>query len=95
LNEIADQILASAYDKDYDRACAIGLEAVSGPASGSKEVFAALLELTSRLRSECMDRALQKDDHSDEYHRLESLLRKLNELTGQDIYGKPRPTDAS
>lgn len=90
MSEMADRILASINDKDYVRAYLIGLEALDESKVGYEEIVAALRELTARIRSECMDRAISKNDYDKEYIDLEALLRKVNLLTGQDMYGRIR-----
>jgi hypothetical protein len=91
MSAVSDQILASIHDKDYQHAYSVGLDTLTKQPGVHKEVVTALHALASRLRSECMDRALKKNDHSDEYFELESLLRKVNALTGEGMYGKLDP----
>ena len=90
MSGMADRILESINDKDYARAYLIGLEALDESEKGNEEILAALRELTARIRSECMDRAISKDDYNNEYIDFEALLRKVNLLTGQDMYGRIR-----
>jgi hypothetical protein len=71
----------------YKDAYVIGLEALKDPENDHDEIVAVLCDLTARLRSECMDRAVCKSDYGEEYDALEDLLSKANRLTGQDMYG--------
>lgn len=71
----------------YEKAYSIGRDALQEPKCDRENIIAALCELTARLRSDCMSLAVRKLDFGEDYDALENLLRKTNELTGQDMYG--------
>ncbi|WP_287497974.1 hemagglutinin repeat-containing protein [Pandoraea sp. CB10b_02] len=80
---IRTNISVGAYEKAYS----VGRDTLQEPGCDRENIIAALCELTAQLRSVCMELAVQKIDFGTDYDALESLLRKTNELTGQDMYG--------
>lgn len=86
MSELSDRILKNVRAGAYEDAYRVGNEVLSKSREDA-DVMAAMLELSAHLRSECMSLAIQKMDCSQQYVSLESLLRKVNELTGQDMYG--------
>lgn len=75
---------------DYQQAYLLGRDALSGNERGDSSVMSVLCELTARLRAECMSMAVRQADHGREYLALEGLLRQVNNLTDQDMYGNFR-----
>ncbi len=86
LSEFSDHILRDVRAGAYEDAYRIGSEVLSKSREDA-DVMATMLELSAHLRSECMSLATKKIDYGQEYVSLENLLRKVNELTGQDMYG--------
>ncbi|EON12798.1 hypothetical protein [Pandoraea sp. SD6-2] len=86
LSGFSDRILKNIRAGAYGDAYRVGSEALR-KSSGDEDVMAAMLELSAHLRSECMSLAIQKYDYSEKYVSLESLLRRVSNLTGQDMYG--------
>ncbi|CAG9181314.1 hypothetical protein LMG23992_04474 [Cupriavidus laharis] len=87
MSEIADAIRKNIDSSAYEKAYLIGHDALQKSEEEREEIIAALCELTARLRADCMGMAVKKMDSGATYDSLESLLRKVNELTGQDMYG--------
>ena len=87
MSEISDRMRMNISVGDYEEAYSIGRDALQESNCGRDEIIAALCDLTARLRSDCMGLAVKKMDSGADYDALESLLRKANELTGQDMYG--------
>ncbi|WMY07443.1 hypothetical protein [Paraburkholderia phenoliruptrix] len=87
MSEISERIRTNISVGNYEEAYSIGRDALQESAYGRDEIVAALCELTARLRSDCMGLAVRKMDSGADYDALELLLRKTNELTGQDMYG--------
>jgi hypothetical protein len=83
----AEQITAFTVSGDYESAYRVGREALSGGVQDTA-VLSALYALTAKLRSECMDMAVRKADVGDGYFSKENLLRAVNALTGEDMYGR-------
>ncbi|BDD91860.1 hypothetical protein PanNE5_13000 [Pandoraea sp. NE5] len=86
MSEFSDHILRDVRAGAYEDAYRIGSEVLSKSREDA-DVMATMLELSAHLRSECMSLATKKIDYGQEYVSLENLLRKVNELTGQDMYG--------
>jgi len=83
---VAQQIQEHIRVGEYRQACLLGKDSL--PEKGqTSAIFSALLELTSKLRSECMDMAARKADCGREYLAMEQLLREASALTNQDLYG--------
>ncbi|MEX3959237.1 hypothetical protein [Trinickia sp. EG282A] len=87
MSEISDLIRVNISVGGYEKAYSIGRDALQESECDRDEIIAALCELTARLRSDCMGLAVKKNDFGADYDALENLLRKANELTGQDMYG--------
>ncbi|WP_197387905.1 hypothetical protein [Ralstonia pseudosolanacearum] len=85
--EIVNRMRMDIAAGTYEMAYSIGRDVLQDPECGRENVIAALCELKARLRSHCMGLAAQKEDYGADYVALENLLRKANELTGQDMYG--------
>ncbi|CAD6550384.1 hypothetical protein ACFQ3P_24230 [Paraburkholderia sabiae] len=90
MSKPADKIRSNVSIGAYQQAYLLGVNALETAKSDRSDIVAALRDLTARLRSECMERAIQKMDFGPEYEALERLLRNSNELTGQDMYGFPK-----
>jgi hypothetical protein len=90
VNEITDRIRANIHAGDYEHAYSIAHGALQDTQTNRKEVIAVLCELTARLRAYCMDLAIRKMDFGPDYGARENLLRKANEFTGEDIYGRKK-----
>ncbi|MGF6408576.1 hypothetical protein [Paraburkholderia tuberum] len=80
---VREMVRAAAYREAY----LIGRKALEESACDD-EVIAALRDLTTQLRSNCMDLAARKMDVGPEYDALEKLLREANRLIGEDLYGR-------
>ena len=87
MRENINDILENIGKGNYSKAYCLGLSQLCKSVDGREKVVVALREFSARLRSECMDRAIQKDDYGKDYCDLENLLRKVNELTGEDMCG--------
>lgn len=87
MSEVVDCIRTNVHAGAYEAAYSIGRDALREPECDRGQIIAALCELTARLRSGCMGLAAKKNDLGPDYEVLENLLRKANELTGQDMYG--------
>ncbi|WP_150587314.1 hypothetical protein [Pandoraea communis] len=86
MSEFSDRIQKNIRAGAYEDAYRVGSEALR-KSSGDEDVMAAMLELSAHLRLECMSLAIQKYDYGEKYVSLERLLRKVNKITGQDMYG--------
>lgn len=87
MSEISDRMRMNISVGAYETAYSIGREALQESKYDRDEIIAVLCELTARLGSDCMGLAAKKMDFGADYDALEKLLRKANELTGQDMYG--------
>lgn len=87
MSGISERIRTCISVGNYEEAYSIGRDALRESAPHRDEIVAALCELTAQLRSDCMGLAARKMDSGAAYEALELLLRKTNELTGQDMYG--------
>jgi hypothetical protein len=83
----AEHIRAMVEAGVYDEAYRLGKEAIDAKAPNG-DIIAALLGLTAKLRSNCMDLAAKKQDVGPRYRSMEDLLREANKLTGEDMYGR-------
>lgn len=90
MSEASHQIRTHLQCGDVELAHAVGKAALRDTPD-DPAVVSALLELTAKLRSECMDMAIRKMEGSAIYAATEALLREVNVLTGQDMYGRFRP----
>lgn len=88
MRETVGRILASIDCGDYELAYRIGSDALSEAQNERAQILRALCKLSARLRSVCMELAVQKKDFGKGYVELDALLRKVNLLTGQDMYGR-------
>lgn len=89
VSDASHRIRTHVQSGDHAQAYAVGKAALRDMPD-SQAVLSALFELTATLRSECMDMASRRMDASTTYAATEALLREVNELTGQDMYGRPR-----
>ncbi|WP_158014449.1 hypothetical protein [Ralstonia solanacearum] len=85
--EISDRVRMNIVAGAYEVAYLIGRDALQEPGCDREKIIAVPCELTAKLRSDFMGLAARKEDYGADYVALESLLRKTNELTGQDMYG--------
>ncbi|MFT4163487.1 hypothetical protein [Shinella sp.] len=86
---LAEQMNDLIQAGDYRRVVDLGI-AASLTGRLEPEAFQALLRMTARLRSACIDLALRKADSGPEYEALEAILIEANKLTGEDMYGRRR-----
>lgn len=86
---IAERINELTEAGDYRGALDLGV-AASPTGRPDVEVLRALLRMTSRLRSVCIDLAYRKQDIGLAYEALEAILIEAGELTDEDIYGRRR-----
>jgi hypothetical protein len=86
MTDVSHQMREHIRAGEYQQAYLLGRSALSEKGHTSA-VFSALLELTSKLRSECMDMAVRKADYGREYFTMEQLLRDASALINQDVYG--------
>ncbi len=84
-NQQAQEILNLVRKKNYEKAYSIGKTAL-GSDQDNREILESLYSLATRLRSEAMDFASKKANYS-AVSSFERLLSKVNDLTGQDMYG--------
>ncbi|MER2177126.1 MAG: hypothetical protein ABS955_05430 [Stenotrophomonas maltophilia] len=89
VNDASHRIRTHVQSGDHAQAYAVGKAALRDMPD-NPAVLSALFELTATLRSECMDMASRRMDASTSYAATEALLREVNELTGQDMYGRPQ-----
>ena len=83
----AQEIAALARQARYEDAYQVGKRALQED-PGNERVIDALKAVTAVLRSRCMDLASNKaTEFSPELVEKEALLRKINRLTGQEMYG--------
>ncbi|NUW67192.1 hypothetical protein [Vibrio coralliilyticus] len=86
MNKIAKDIQGLEKNKEYEKAYSLGKQGLKKDPNDS-EIIESLKSVTAALRSQCMDMAYRKQDCTPEYSKLEDLLRNVNELTQQDMYG--------
>ncbi|GAA4360274.1 hypothetical protein [Kangiella marina] len=84
-NQQAQEIANLVRKKKYEKAYLVGKTVLKSDPN-NKEVLESLYSLTAKLRSESMDFASKKANYS-AISSFEILLQKVNELTGQDMYG--------
>ena len=84
-NQQAQEIENLVQNKNYEKAYLVGKAALYS-APGNLDILESLYSLTAQLRSEAMDFASKKANYS-AISSFEKLLPKVNELTGQDMYG--------
>jgi hypothetical protein len=82
-----EEIRILLQEKKYEQAYSVGKESLKREPNNSG-VVESLKKVTVELRSQCMDMASRKQDCTPAYFELEDLLRKVNELTKQDMYGR-------
>lgn len=85
--ELANKIRQHVDDGDYAEAARLSLKTAS---TGRPEapVMDAIFYLTATLRSLCIDLACKHCDVDPNYEALEALLREVNAVTGEDMYGR-------
>ncbi|MCA6062695.1 hypothetical protein [Thalassolituus marinus] len=71
----------------YEQAYSVGKATLDREPNNSA-VVESLKKVSAALRSQCMDMACRKQDCAPAYFELEDLLRKVNELTKQNMYGR-------
>ena len=87
MNAPAREIAALARQARYEDAYRVGKRALEKD-PGNEHVIDALKDVTAALRSRCMDLASNKaTEFSPELKEKEALLRKINPLTGEGMYG--------
>ena len=84
-NQKAQEIENLVRKKNYEKAYLVGKAALSSDPN-NREILGSLYSLTAQLRSEAMGFASKKANYS-AISSFERLLPKVNELTGQDMYG--------
>lgn len=84
-NQLAQEILSLVSAEKYDAAYSLGKESIDIQPE-NEEILQALYALTAKLRSEAMGHASKKANYSS-ISSYEVLLKKVNELTGEDMYG--------
>ncbi len=83
----AKEIASLARQARYEQAYRVGKRALQND-PGNEAVIGALKEITAALRHRCMDLASNKaTEFSPELKEKEALLRKINPLTGEGMYG--------
>lgn len=85
-NEKVDKIIKLIQDNEYELAYLFGKEALDVNPKDSN-ILEALYSLTARLRTEAIAFSSNKANYS-AISSFEKLLPKVNELTGQDMYGR-------
>ena len=85
-NQKAQEIENLVRNKNYEKAYVVGKAALDS-APGNIDILESLYSLTAQLRTEAMGFASKKANYS-AISSFEKLLPKVNELTGQDMYGK-------
>ena len=86
MSKIAEDIRGLVKNKNYEKAFSLGKQGLEKDPH-NLEIVESLKLLTAALRSQCMDMASKKQDCTSVYFELEDLLRTVNELTRQDMYG--------
>lgn len=87
VSDASHRIRTHIQSGDHAQAYAVGKAALRDTPD-DQAVLSALFELSATLRSGCMDMASRRMDASTTYVATEALLRAVNELTGQDMYGR-------
>lgn len=83
----AQEIEALARQGRYAQAYQVGKRALEND-PGNESVVRALKKVTAALRHRCMDLASNKaTEFSPELKEKEALLRQINPLTGEGMYG--------
>ena len=83
----AQEIAFLARQARYEQAYRVGKRALE-KAPDDENVIRALKTVTAALRSRCMDLASNKaTEFSLELQEKEALLRRINQLTGEGMYG--------
>ncbi|WP_038483812.1 hypothetical protein [Collimonas arenae] len=87
MDNAVSKIKELTVSRRYEEAFQLGRMALAENSTNS-EVLDALYVLTAKLRSECIYLACKKMDCGLDYQLLETVLRKTNALTGEDMYGR-------
>ena len=83
----AQEITSLARQARYEQAYQVGKRTLQHD-PGDEAVIDALKEVTAVLRQRCMDLASNKaTEFSPELTEKEALLRRINQLTGEGMYG--------
>lgn len=86
--EVAKEMRTKIDNGEYREALQLGTDATSNGIM-NPVVMEAMLYLTAKIRSTCMDMASRKAE-GQHYWDLENLLGQANVLTGEDVYGRRR-----
>ncbi len=86
MSDAATKIRELIKSNSLEQAYNVGCAALSAHPN-DKLTIKAMYELSAKLRSECMGLAARKMDSGAPYFSTEALLRKVNEQTGEDMYG--------
>ena len=87
MKKTAQHIASLARQGRYEQAYQVGKRALQND-PGNEAVIRALKDITAALRHRCMDLASNKaTEFSPELIEKEALLRKINPLTGEGMYG--------
>ena len=84
-SQLAQEILNLVSKEDYEAAYLLGKKSLVGQPK-NEDILQSLFVLTAKLRSEAMSHASKKANYSS-ISSYEVLLKKVNELTGEDMYG--------
>lgn len=87
MNTFEEELRDLLKENKFEKAYSLGKKAIELEPNNSA-VVESLKMVTAALRSQCMDMASRKQDCTAAYFECEDLLRKVNELTKQDIYGR-------
>ena len=83
----AQEIASLVRQARHEHAYTVGKRALQHD-PGDEAVIGALKEVTAVLRQRCMDLASNKaTEFSPELKEKETLLRRINQLTGEGMYG--------
>lgn len=87
MNKFEEELSFLINENKFEQAYSVGKKALELEPN-NLAVVESLKMVTAALRSQCMDMASRKQDCAAAYFECEDLLRKVNELTKQDIYGR-------
>lgn len=83
--QLAQEVSNLVSTKDYDSAYSLGRESLESQPE-NEDILQTLYALTAKLRSEAIGHASKKTNYSS-ISSCEVLLKKVNELTDEDMYG--------
>tara|TARA_Y100000815_G_scaffold271473_1_gene298116 strand:- start:517 stop:879 length:363 start_codon:yes stop_codon:yes gene_type:complete len=86
-NTFEEELRDLLKENKFEQAYSVGKKALELEPN-NLAIIESLKMVTAALSSQCMDMASRKQDCAAAYFECEDLLRKVNELTKQEIYGR-------